>query len=192
MAREAPPNPVRDTKKIHFRYKNGDLQHLGISLMYFFVSHNYARESQLSCQLDIITQWVDFSQPEFSCLAVRCSSPVAFCSVSELESLMVVISNLNIHMSMHSRWAFSMRDQAAPAFSMRDLAYTRAPFCGRLEAILGPSRGHLGAILWPYRPSRGHPGSILRHFRVTTSEDRRCIVAFVVSSGHLGAILESP
>ena len=59
-------------------------------------------------------------------------------------------------------------------------------------SILGSSWDHLGAILGPFwaisgilgpswaisGPSRGHPTSILRHFRLTTSEDGRCIADF--------------
>ena len=40
--------------------------------------------------------------------------------------------------------------------------------------ISGLFRGHL----LPCWPSRSHLGSILRHFRLTTSEDRRCIADF--------------
>ena len=40
-----------------------------------------------------------------------------------------------------------------------------------ISGILGPSWAISG-------PSRGHPTSILRHFRLTTSEDGRCIADF--------------
>ena len=77
----------------------------------------------------------------------------------------------------HSRFSKICTSPARDAKSGLSLR----PSWDHLGAILGPSwaiSGILGPSWAISGPSRGHSGSILRHFRLTTSEDGRCIADF--------------